>query len=111
MAHCQLLSACRRQNRFVPVSAERVDQRGCASVLGNLSEYSFRLDRTPDHHSVLPERQKDRGHKLPFYVAYHSAEFRFLHPCRIVGRREPADRDADDTENMRLRVDDSDRIS
>lgn len=110
MTHRRLLSACRRQNRFVPVSAERVDQCGCAAVLGNLSQYSFRSDGTSDYHSVLSECKKDRRQKLSVYVAHDSAEFRFLHPCRIVDRREPADRNADDTENLRLRMDDSDRI-
>ena len=50
------------------------------------------------------------SYTVPLDVAHHRAELRLLYPGGAVGGRRPADRDADDSQDLRLCLDGADRI-
>ena len=78
--------------------------------LGDLPQHPLRPAGAFDHRAVLQKREGARRPGVPLDVAHHRAELRLLYPGGAVGGRRPADRDADDPQDLRLCLDGADRI-
>ena len=106
---CRVRSFC-RAHRAVHDAAEPVADQPHPADLGHPAQHPLCTAGPADHRAVLPQRQGTQGSGLPLDVADHRAELRLLYPGGAVGRCQPPDRDADDPQDLRLRLDRADRL-
>lgn len=92
----------------VSPAAEPLDLPGRAGVLGHLPQHPLCPAGPGDHRAVLSQHTEGKRPGLPLDVAHHCAEFRVLHPGGAVGRHGSDDRNADDSQDLRLCVDGAD---
>ena len=103
------LDVYKRQS--VPFPAEQMAERRCAAFLGDLPQYSIRVAGPFDHCPVLSECKGASGQRVPAYVADDRAQLRLLHSGGALGGRHPRHWHAHDSQDLRLCLDGSHRIS
>ena len=89
---------------------EPVAQRRGAPLLGSLPQHPLCPAGSAGDCTVLSQRKGAWGQGVPPDLADHRAELRLLHPGGAVGGRRAHGRDADDPQDLRLRVDGAHRI-
>ena len=102
LAGLRVLLCMMPQNRWLSADAP--------SLLGHLPQSPLCPAGPAGDRAVFPQRQGAQGPGVPVDVAHHCSELRILHSGSAVGRRRPPDRYADDSQDLRLSLDGTDRI-
>lgn len=90
---------------------KRVAQRQTSIALGRDPQHSVRPARLADHRALRVQSETNERQAVSLDGAHDRAQLRLLHSRRLVGRANPGHRHAHDSQDVRLRLDDLDRLS